>query len=91
MRPDDYTGSIVKTVINKSVFIFKDKMRDKEFTKVILNILTKSFEKNNEQSNEYFCLLSPSLQNKVIEFAEKNDPDFLMVFEQQYVDDGQQD
>ena len=61
MKNEDYTGSIVKSVVNKLVYIFKDKMRDKDFTKTILSALTKSFEKNSEQSNEFFCLLSPSL------------------------------
>lgn len=65
MAPGDYQGILVKNIINKIAFIFKEKASDKKFSDIIIKVLKLSLMRNGPASREYFTLLSPSLQNKV--------------------------
>jgi hypothetical protein len=65
MQPGDFQGILVKNIINKIAFIFKEKTSDKKFSDIIMKILKLSLMRNGPSSREYFTLLSPSLQNKV--------------------------
>lgn len=65
MPPADYQGILVKNVINKVAFIFKEKNNDKKFSDIIMKVLKLSLMRNSATSREFFTLLSPSLQNKV--------------------------
>jgi hypothetical protein len=65
MAPGDYQGILVKNIINKIAFIFKEKASDKKFSDIIMKVLKLSLMRNGPASREYFTLLSPSLQNKV--------------------------
>jgi hypothetical protein len=57
---------LIKNVINKVAFIFSEKTSDKKFNDSIMRIIKLSLHKNPEPTRDYFTLLSPSLQGKVI-------------------------
>jgi hypothetical protein len=67
MPPSDYQGIMVKNVVNKIAFIFKEKSSDKKFSDIIMKVLKLSLMRNSPASREFFTLLSPSLQNKVFD------------------------
>jgi hypothetical protein len=86
VKPTEYSGILVKTLINKIAFIFSEKNSDKKFSDIIMKIMKVSLIKNGESSREYFTLLSPSLQNKLIDYAEKNEPDILHLLNEEPLD-----
>lgn len=65
MKPGDYQGILVKNIINKIAFIFKEKNNEKKFSDTIMKVLKLSLIRNGPATREFFTLLSPSLQNKV--------------------------
>lgn len=93
IKSSDYQGILIKNIINKIAFVFKDKSSDKKFSDAIMKILKLSLIRNGPATREYFVLLSPSLQSKLIDYAEKNDPDILSLLNEEAVeiDDGYDD
>lgn len=64
MKTNEFSGILVKNVISKVSFVFKEKT-DKKYSDAVMKVIKNALLKNGEASREYFTLLSPSLQNKV--------------------------
>jgi hypothetical protein len=78
LESQEYSSYLVKSVISRICGIFKEKSHDKKVCETVMRVIKTSLHLNDSITRSMFAIQPLTLQSKVLEYAEKYEPQILV-------------